>query len=110
MDKRVVSRHEYYKLFDVVLPESYLLLILDQSLSVEPEGEVSSLDLFLLGWHFVISIVQADGRQTNRSNYHNRVRNTAVNVRECTSVYRGFVGPLFHQIRTYMIPEIQSQQ
>lgn len=31
MDKCVVSRREYYKLFDVVLPESYLLLILDES-------------------------------------------------------------------------------
>lgn len=65
------------------------------SLSVEPEGEVSSLHLFLLRWHFVISLVQSEGRRAAAATIHNQVSHTAANMHECTSVYRGFVGPLF---------------
>lgn len=56
MDKCVVSRHEYCKLFEVVLPESYLLLILDESPSVEPKEKAC--------FYFLISIVQSEGRQS----------------------------------------------
>lgn len=95
MDKRVVSRHEYYKLFDVVLPESYLLLILDESPSVEPEGEVSSTCFYLVSILLSVSFsLRADKQTGTVATIHNQVgKHSSEHAR--TSVCRGSVGPLF---------------